>query len=98
MKVAGLKVYPLEIELALMNHPDVKEAVVIPVKDRLRGEIPKAIVVSRNGNELTAKDVLRFCKERLPHYKLPKIVEVRESLPKIGSGKINKKILQMEHA
>ena len=98
MKVAGLKVYPLEIELALMSHPDVKEAVVIPVKDRLRGEIPKAIVVSRNGNELTAKDVLRFCKERLPHYKLPKIVEVRESLPKIGSGKINKKILQMEHA
>ena len=98
MKVAGLKVYPLEIELALMSHPDVKEAVVIPVKDRLRGEIPKAIVVSRNGNELTEKDVLRFCKERLPHYKLPKIVEIRESLPKIGSGKINKKILQMEHA
>ena len=96
MKVAGLKVYPLEIELALMEHPDIKEAAVIPVKDRLRGEVPKAIIVSKNGNRLTEKEVLGFCKERLPHYKLPRLVEIRESLPKIGSGKINKKVLRME--
>ena len=96
MKVAGLKVYPLEIELTLMEHPEIKEAAVIPVKDRLRGEVPKAIVVPRNGKGLTGKEVLGFCKEKLPHYKLPRIVEIRESLPKIGSGKINKKVLRME--
>ena len=94
--MAGLKVYPLEIELTLMEHPEIKEAAVIPVKDRLRGEVPKAIVVPRNGKGLTGKEVLGFCKEKLPHYKLPRIVEIRESLPKIGSGKINKKVLRME--
>ncbi|MBI5789574.1 MAG: AMP-binding protein [Candidatus Schekmanbacteria bacterium] len=98
MKVAGLKVYPLEIELALMGHADVKEAAVISVKDRLRGEVPKAFIVPKNGKILAEKDILRFCKEQLPHYKLPKIVEIRESLPKIGSGKINKNALQQECA
>ncbi len=98
MKVAGLKVYPQEIERVLMEHPDIKEVAVISVRDRLRGEIPKAVIVARKGRNLTEKDVLVFCRERLAHYKHPKIVEIRESLPKIGSGKINKKILQMEHA
>jgi acyl-coenzyme A synthetase/AMP-(fatty) acid ligase len=97
MKVAGLKVYPLEIELALLEHPDIKEAAVISVKDRLRGEVPKAIIVTKNGNKLSEKDIQSFCKERLSHYKLPRVVEFRESLPKIGSGKINKKVLQAEH-
>jgi acyl-coenzyme A synthetase/AMP-(fatty) acid ligase len=96
MKVAGLKVYPLEIELTLMEHPDIKEAAVIPIKDRLRGEVPRAIIVTKNGKRLTKKEVWGFCKERLPHYKLPRKVEIRDSLPKIGSGKINKKLLEKE--
>lgn len=98
MKVAGLKVYPLEIELVLMDHPDIKEAAVISAKDRLRGEVPKALIVTRDGRELTEKEILGFCKGRLAHYKLPRIIEIRESLPKIGSGKINKMALQMERA
>lgn len=97
MKVAGLKVYPLEIELALMEHPLVKEVAVIPVKDRLRGEVPRAIIVTKEGAELSEKEVLDFCRKRLSSYKLPRSIEIRESLPKIGSGKINKKILQMEY-
>ncbi len=97
MKVAGLKVYPMEIELALVAHPDIKEAAVISAKDRLRGEVPKAIIVTKNGRSMTEKEVIDFCKERLPHYKLPRIVEMRDSLPKIGNGKINKKVLQKEY-
>ncbi|HKZ46329.1 MAG TPA: AMP-binding protein, partial [Thermodesulfobacteriota bacterium] len=96
MKVAGLKVYPMEVELALMEHPYIKEAAVIASKDRLRGEVPKAIIVTRDGNTLTDKEVLEFCRGKLPNYKIPKIMEFRESLPKIGSGKINKKELAME--
>jgi long-chain acyl-CoA synthetase len=96
MKVAGLKVFPLEIEQVLLDHPGIKEAAVIAAKDRLRGEVPKAIIVPKNGARLTEKDVLLFCRERLAHYKMPRIVDIRESLPKIGSGKINKKALQME--
>lgn len=98
MKVAGLKVYPLEIEQALMEHPSIKEVAVISIKDRLRGEIPRAIIVTANGEKLTKEDVFDFCKKRLSHYKLPRSVEIRESLPKIGSGKVNKKVLQTEVA
>ncbi|MBI5492883.1 MAG: AMP-binding protein [Deltaproteobacteria bacterium] len=98
MKVAGLKVFPLEIELALLDNPDIKEAAVIPVKDRSRGEVPKAIIVPRDGKALTEKDVLKHCRERIAHYKLPRIIEIRESLPKIGSGKLNKKALLLERA
>ena len=96
MKVAGLKVYPLEIELALLEHPDIKEVAVVPVRDRLRGEVPKAIIVPRDGNLLAAKDVIEFCKDKLAHYQLPRLIEIRETLPKTGSGKINKRLLQME--
>lgn len=98
MKVAGLKVYPLEVELVLMEHPDIKEVAVIPSKDRLRGEVPKAIIVTKNGTGITEKDVLGFCRKRMANYQIPRIVELWDFLPKIGSGKINKKVLQMEEA
>jgi len=98
MKVAGHKVFPLEIEQVLLDHPKIKETAVIAAKDRLRGEVPKAFIVPKSGADLTEKEVLLFCKEHLAHYKLPRIIEIRDSLPKIGSGKINKKALQLEHA
>ena len=81
-----------------MEHPEIDEAAVISAIDRLRGEIPRAIIVTRNGNKLTKKEILGFCKARLGRYKIPRIVEVRDSLPKMGNGKINKKSLQMECA
>ncbi|MBI3009244.1 MAG: AMP-binding protein, partial [Candidatus Omnitrophica bacterium] len=86
MKVAGLKVYPLEIELVLMEHPDIREAAVISATDRIRGEVPKAIIATNNGRVLTEKEILGFCRERLAHYKVPRIIEIRDSLPKLGSG------------
>jgi acyl-coenzyme A synthetase/AMP-(fatty) acid ligase len=97
MKVAGLKVYPLEIELALMDHPEIKEVAVICEKDKLRGEVPKAIIVTEIGNRLTEKDIRGFCRERLDKYKIPRIVEIRNSLPKMGNGKIDKGLLQTEY-
>ena len=93
MKVAGLKVYPLEIELALMEHPNVKEVAVISAKDKLRGEIPKAIIVTKDGKDIAEKEIQEFCRGRMPSYKVPRIVKMRDSLPKFGSGKINKKLL-----
>ncbi|MBF0559432.1 MAG: AMP-binding protein [Nitrospirae bacterium] len=96
MKVTGLKVYPMEIERVLMEHPDIREVAVISSTDRLRGEVPKAIIVPANGKVLSTKEVVDFCREKLPNYKLPRIVEFRECLPKTGSGKCNKKELHME--
>jgi long-chain acyl-CoA synthetase len=96
LKVAGHRVFPLEIELVLMKHPAVKEVAVIGVKDGLRGEVPKAIVVLKDSVPLDKKDLIQCCQEHLASFKIPKIFEYRDSLPKIGSGKINKKALQAE--
>lgn len=96
LKVAGLQVYPLEIELALLRHPAVKEAAVIGIEDNLRGEVPKAVVVLRNDQKITERELLHYCLENMARYKAPKVIEFREELPKSGSGKINKKALMAE--
>ncbi|MCC6345710.1 MAG: acyl--CoA ligase [Nitrospirales bacterium] len=94
MKVAGLKVYPLQIEISLMAHHGIKEAAVIGVEDRLRGMVPKAYVVPREGFTLSEEEVRAFCKGRMADYMIPRTVEIRSELPRIGSGKINKRALE----
>ena len=96
MKVAGLKVYPLEIELVSLQHPDIKEIAVVPVSHKLRGEIPKAVVVPRDGVEPTEKNIVSFWRDHLAHYKIPRIVEIRKSLPKAGGGKVDRNRLRLE--
>lgn len=96
MKVAGLKVYPSEIEQVLMTHPNIKEVAVVGSPDGLKGEIPKAIIVAEDSQTLTRDDILLYCKGSLPNYKMPKVIEFRRELPKMSSGKINKKALMEE--
>ena len=91
--VGGFNVYPREIEEVLYCHPKVAEAAVIGVEDSIRGETPKAFVVVKEGEELTQKEVMGFLKERLALYKLPRVVEFRDSLPKNATGKVLKKLL-----
>jgi long-chain acyl-CoA synthetase len=98
LKVAGLQVYPLEIELALLRHPAVEEAAVIGVEDNLRGEVPKAFVVLKNEPNVTERELLQYCLETMARYKAPKVIEFRAELPKSGSGKINKKALKLGEA
>jgi len=93
LKVAGLQVYPLEVELALLGHPAVREAAVIGIEDNLRGEVPKAFVVLKNEQKFTERELLQYCAETMARYKVPKVIEFRAELPKSGSGKINKKAL-----
>jgi long-chain acyl-CoA synthetase len=94
LKVAGLKVYPLQVELELMRHEGIAEVAVLGVEDRLRGVVPKAYIVPREGYTLDFDDVRKFCKGRMADYMIPRQVEFRDSLPRIGSGKINKKALK----
>lgn len=97
MKVAGLKVHPLEIERVSMEHPGIKEAVVVAAIDRLRGEVPRAIVVAKEGVELKERELIAFWRKRLAHYKVPRVIHIREYLPrKSGSGKVDKSILKLE--
>jgi long-chain acyl-CoA synthetase len=88
LKVGGMKVFPVEIEEVLRQHPDVAEAVVIPVADALRGEAAKAVVAPKEGRTLQAGEVRRFLASRLHRLKLPRVIEIRSSLPRTPGGKI----------
>ncbi|MGC9976393.1 MAG: AMP-binding protein [Syntrophales bacterium] len=88
MKVAGVKVFPLEIENVLLNHPKIKAAAVVKVQDRLRGEVPKAVIVVKNGLEISKDEILKYCEKKMSRCKIPSIIEFRSELPKTPGGKI----------
>jgi long-chain acyl-CoA synthetase len=90
----GFNVYPREIEEVLYAHPGVVEAAVIGVPHERHGEEIKAVVVAKPGHEIDAEELIAYCKERLAAYKYPRLVEVRESLPKTATGKILKRALR----
>ena len=92
--VAGLNVYSPEVEHVIAEHPKVKEVAVVGVPDRLRGEAVKSVVALKEGEQASEKDIKAFCRERLIHFKVPQIVEFRESLPKTRSGKVQKEALK----
>ncbi|WP_434629156.1 long-chain-fatty-acid--CoA ligase [Chromobacterium sp. CV08] len=95
--VSGFNVYPNEIEDVVASHPDVLEVACIGVPDEKSGEVVKVFVVKKNP-ALTDKDVIRYCRENLTGYKVPKVVEFRTELPKTNVGKILRRALRDEEA
>ncbi|MWV42457.1 AMP-binding protein [Paenibacillus sp. HJL G12] len=94
----GYNIYPREVEEVLFEHPDVEEAVVAGINDPYRGENVKAYIVLRKGSIVTEKELKSWCKERLAVYKVPKIYEFRESLPKTLVGKVlRRKLIEEEN-
>lgn len=94
IKVGGENVSAGEVEQTLAEHPDVRECAVIGVADAIKDEAVKAFVVVRPGARLAAEDLQAHCATRLARFKVPKVVEFRESLPKTSIGKIEKKLLR----
>ncbi len=92
----GYNIYPNEIESILYEHPKILEAAVIGVKDEYRGEAPKAFVVLKPGEKATAEEIVAYCKTKLAAYKVPKLIEFRESLPKSVIGKVLRRELREE--
>jgi HIP---CoA ligase len=92
----GFNVYPAEVEQALARLDGVADSAVIGVPDARLGEVGKAYLVLRPGRALAAGDVLAFCKERLANYKVPRLVEFRDTLPRNPSGKVLKRLLREE--
>lgn len=90
----GLNVYPSEVETVLLNHPKVAEAAVVGIPDARRGQVMRAIVVLKHGETATHREILKFCKERLANFKLPRQLEFKDSLPKSRTGKIAKRQLR----
>jgi long-chain acyl-CoA synthetase len=90
---AGENIYPREIEEVLAQHPNVKEVAVIGVKDEVRGEVPKAFVISRENASVDERELRTFCREKLANYKIPKYFEVVPDLPRTPTGKVLKRML-----
>lgn len=90
----GVNVYPAEIEAALLAMPGVRDCAVLGAPDPEFGERIVAVVEPAPGATLTSEHVLDFLRERLAGYKLPRIVELSESLPREESGKIFKRKLR----
>jgi len=86
----GENVYPAEIEKLLLAHPNVAEAAVVGVPDEKWGEVGKAFIVLKDGQNVNADEVLHFLRDKLARYKMPRYIEFMDSLPKTASDKIRK--------
>ena len=93
INVGGLNVYPAEVEQVLREHPLLKEAGVVGIPDRDRGEIIKAALVVKPGSKITKKEIISYCRQKLANFKVPKIVEFWDEIPKSSMGKIARKEL-----
>jgi len=92
----GFNIYPREIEEVLYEHPKVKEAVCYGVPDPYRGQTVKVAIVLKEGETATADEIIEFCRPLLARYKVPKLVEFREELPKSLIGKVLRRVLVEE--
>lgn len=95
--VSGFNVYPNEIEAVIASHPGVLEAAVIGYPDTVTGEVIKAFIV-RKDPLLTPDAIKAYCRQHLTGYKIPKIIEFRNELPKTNVGKILRRALRDEAA
>ncbi len=96
--VAGYNVYPREIDEVLLEHPHILEAVAVGIEDATRGETIKAYVVVKPGKNMTRSEVTAWCRNKLAGYKVPKMVEFRQELPKTIVGKVLRRVLREEEA
>lgn len=92
---AGWTMSAVEIENALLAHPDIREAAVIGVPDEIRGQVVKAfLVTSRNADETFVSNVQTFVRNRLSQHEYPRHIAVVNDLPKTPAGKVNRKVLR----
>jgi long-chain acyl-CoA synthetase len=96
--VDGFNVYPSEVEAVLYTHPAVRLAAVIGIPDTYHGETVRACVAFKPGTTATVDELIAFCRTSLTDYKVPRSVDIRDTLPMSAVGKILYRVLRDEHA
>jgi len=96
VKTSGFQVWPREIEEVISAHPAVMEVGVAGIPDPVKGEVAKAWVVLKQGQQTTEQELRAYCRERLAPYKVPARVEFRTELPKTMVGKVLRRVLVAE--
>ena len=96
INASGYKVWPAEVESMLYSHPDVQEACIIGTVDPHRGETVKAVVVLKDASrgKVSPDELIGWCRSHMAAYKIPRVVEFVDSLPKSATGKIQWRLLQ----
>ena len=96
INASGFKVWPAEVEALMFRNPAIAEACVISTKDSYRGESVKAVVVLRADakGRVIEQDIIDWCHEHMAVYKVPRVVQFVDALPKSGSGKVMWRALQ----
>jgi acyl-coenzyme A synthetase/AMP-(fatty) acid ligase len=96
IKSRGYRIEIGEIESVLCNHPEVKNAVVIPIPDERIGNRITALVVPSTPGKVGREEIVTFCSKQLPKYMIPEFIEFRNSLPATSSGKVDRNKLNDE--
>ncbi len=91
---SGFKVWPREVEDVLYEHSCIREAAVVGIADDYRGENVKACVSFKEGSSATSEDIIQHCRTNLTGYKVPRVVEILDELPKTITGKIQRAALK----
>jgi fatty-acyl-CoA synthase len=96
INAAGFKVWPAELEMTLYKHPDIKEVAVVSTPDVRRGETVKAFVVLKpeSRGKVSGGDIMEWARHHMAAYKVPRLVEFIDALPRSGTGKIQWRVLQ----
>jgi long-chain acyl-CoA synthetase len=98
INVMGYDVSPVEVEEGLRLHPAIEEAAVIGVPDAYLGQTIKAFVSLKPGAQATPKEIIGFCKERMPRHQYPRQVEIVDELPKSETGEILRRQLREQES
>ena len=96
IKVSGYSVFPEEVETLLIKHPAVAQAAVIGAPDAEKGEVVRAFIVKKPGQEVDAATLVAWCRENMATYKAPREVHFRDALPATGAGKLLRRLLRDE--
>ena len=94
--IGGYNVFPSEIDEVLHEYPKVQEAVALSVPHRSKGETLKAYVVPKPGEKITVAELVAHCRQKLASYKVPRMFEFRDELPKSMVGKVLRRALRDE--
>jgi fatty-acyl-CoA synthase len=94
INASGFKVWPAEVEAMMDQHPAVQECCIIAARDPYRGETVKAVIVKKPAAEATAEDIMQWAHAKMAAYKVPKMVEFVDALPKSATGKVMWRALQ----
>jgi len=92
----GLNVYPSDVENVLAAHPALKEAAVVGTPDRMRGQAVTAYVVLQDNATVAREDLIAFCREHMPDFKIPKAIHIVKKIPRNPVGKALRKALRPE--